>query len=187
MAQPLVEAGLGELGVGGGDEGCVRPVRREVAGVGVRNHVAGIVAVARALADEVVEAELLGSRDLDDAVGWRPESNLGHRAGDVVGGHGLDEHWRQAHSGAVSEVATLGQALGGSPVPVLLTCAGGRRGFGGQVPTDLVFHPIKGNAADEDVGERHPEQLRELTGIVSVKARALKPGLDRPARVARFW
>jgi hypothetical protein len=75
------------LGVGGGDEGAFVQFDAEVAGVGVRKHVAGIVAVAQALADEVVEAELLGSRDIDDAVGWGPDSNLGHRAGDVVGGH----------------------------------------------------------------------------------------------------
>jgi hypothetical protein len=46
--------------------------------------------------------------------------------------------------------------------------------------TDLVFHPINGNAADQDVGERDTERLRELTGIVYVEARLLRRVLDRP-------
>jgi hypothetical protein len=53
--------------------------------------------------------------------------------------------------------------------------------FGGMGSlTDLVFHPINGNAADQDVGERDTERLRELTGIVYVEARLLRRVLDRP-------
>jgi hypothetical protein len=49
------------------------------------------VAVAQGPSEEFVETELLGPCDLDNAVCRRADGDLGHRAGDVVGGHGLDE------------------------------------------------------------------------------------------------
>jgi hypothetical protein len=45
----MVEAGLGELGVVGGYEGAFVQFCAEVGGVGICDHVAGVVAVAQAI------------------------------------------------------------------------------------------------------------------------------------------
>ena len=60
--------------------------------MGVGDDLTGVVALAQCVSDELVEAELLGPGDLDDAVR--------ERAGHVLGGDGLDEHVCQAHRGA---------------------------------------------------------------------------------------
>jgi hypothetical protein len=52
--------------------------------------------------------------------------------------------------------------------------------FGGMGSlTDLVFHPINGNADDEEIGARDTERLRRLTGTVFGEAQALRRALGR--------
>ena len=66
--------------------------------VRVGDDLAGVVALAQGASDELVEVELLGPGDLDDAIHWRADGDVRERAGHVVGGHGLDEHVRQAQT-----------------------------------------------------------------------------------------
>ena len=70
----------------------------------VGDHLAGIAAGAEARADELVEPELVGPGDLDDAVHRRAHGDPAERAGDVIGRHGLDEHGRQPDRVAVGGV-----------------------------------------------------------------------------------
>ncbi|MGH2355518.1 MAG: hypothetical protein ACRDJN_28245, partial [Chloroflexota bacterium] len=53
--------------------------------------------LCQALPDELVEPELVGSRDFDGAVQRRALGDARDRAGDVVRRHGLDEHRGHAH------------------------------------------------------------------------------------------
>jgi hypothetical protein len=53
--------------------------------------------------------------------------------------------------------------------------------FGGMGSlSDLTFHPINGNANNDEDGARGTERLRELTGAVYRDAEALRRSLDRP-------
>jgi len=48
---------LAELGLAGGDQGALVELGAEIVGVGIGHDLAGIVAGAEALADQVVETE----------------------------------------------------------------------------------------------------------------------------------
>ena len=91
------------------EQGPLPQLGAEVARVRIGDHLARVVARAEALPDQVVEAELLGTRDLDHAIHWRTEGDLCQGAGDIVRRHGLDEHRRQADRGAVG--GSIGNAL----------------------------------------------------------------------------
>lgn len=56
----MLEAGLGEAGVGRGDESAFLQLGAEVARVRVRDDLAKVVALAQGASDKLVEVELLG-------------------------------------------------------------------------------------------------------------------------------
>src|SRR5262245_33335707 len=95
--EPLLVGGGGQAGAFGGNQGALPEPGAEVPGFGVDDDVARVLAQAQGSTDELVEPELLGPRDLDDAVGRRADADLAQGGGHVVGGHGLDEHRSQAH------------------------------------------------------------------------------------------
>ena len=68
LAEPVLEAGRGDACVAARGEGVLVELRAEVAGVDVGHHPARIVVRAQDAPDELVEAELLGAPQLDDAV-----------------------------------------------------------------------------------------------------------------------
>src|SRR5262245_18548897 len=109
LLEPVLEARLGEPGAGVRHEGALAQEGAVVPRAGVGDHLARIVTRAEGAADQVVEAELLGAGDLDDAVHRRAHGDRRHRPGDVVRRHRLDEHRRQAHRGAVG--GGVGDAL----------------------------------------------------------------------------
>ena len=103
-AEPVAEGGLAQLGTVTRNERALGQDGAEVAGAGVGDNLARIVAGPEAAADEVVEAERLRSADLDHAVQRGTDGDAGHRRGDVLGSHGLNEHRRQTDDLAVGGV-----------------------------------------------------------------------------------
>ena len=73
----------------------------EVAGVDVGDDRPRVVVGAEEVPGRLVESELLGSGQLDDAVHRFGRRNLGQGGGDVIGRFGLDEDWREADRVAV--------------------------------------------------------------------------------------
>jgi hypothetical protein len=66
----------------------------EVAGLGIGDDGAVVAHRRETIADELVEAELLRTADLDDAVDRCPLTDLAHGGGDVVRGNRLEQHMR---------------------------------------------------------------------------------------------
>ena len=100
--EPVGEADLARERVGGGHEGAVvdrvgAVVRRRR----VRDDLARIVLGLQRAADELVHAELLGARDLHDAVHGCADRDPGDGLGDVLGRDRLEQHGRQADGVAV--------------------------------------------------------------------------------------
>src|SRR5947209_19368624 len=90
VPEPVVETGIAEAGVIRGEKGVFARGDAEVARVGVGDDLARIVALLQYRTDELVEAELFGSRDLHDAAHRRANDDPGKCARDVIRGHGLD-------------------------------------------------------------------------------------------------
>src|SRR6185312_3509612 len=83
ISEPVLEPGRAEARVIGGQE---RPLARrdpEVLRVRVGDDLPGIAALRQHATDELVEAELLGAGDLDDAVQRGVNGDPGECAGDV--------------------------------------------------------------------------------------------------------
>ena len=85
LAEPVLEARGGDARVVARGEGPVVQLGAEVAGVHVRNHLAGIVVCAQDTPGELVEAERLGAGQLDRVVQWRPDRDIGQGRDHVVG------------------------------------------------------------------------------------------------------
>jgi hypothetical protein len=73
-----------------GDEAALAGLGAEVAAVGVGDDRAGVVAGGEGSPDELVEPELLGSGDLDDAVERFAHGDPAERGGDVACGGRVD-------------------------------------------------------------------------------------------------
>src|SRR4051812_16914091 len=73
LLRPFFEPRLGDPRVLSGEERALARVDAEVARLRVGDDLARIVGRFQHVADELVEAELFGSRDLDDAVQRRPD------------------------------------------------------------------------------------------------------------------
>src|SRR5262245_52139111 len=107
LMQPLVEANLSELRAADRNQRTLAELRPEVPRVRVDDNLAGIVAGAETLADELVETKLLRTGDFDCAVHRGTHGDPADRRRDVISGHGLKEHrWqsnRRAHRGFISD------------------------------------------------------------------------------------
>ena len=104
VSQPVVEPGVADLRVIAGEEGALADRDAVVGRVRVGDHLARIVARGERVADELVEAELLGARDLRNPVQRRGDRDPGDCARDVIGGHRLDQHWREPNRVAVGRL-----------------------------------------------------------------------------------
>ena len=75
----------------------------------IDDDLAGVVSRREALADQLVEAELLGAGDFDRAIHWRADGDPADSPGDVVGRHGLNEDRGQPNRRSVG--GFIGDAL----------------------------------------------------------------------------
>src|SRR5215211_8637086 len=91
LAEPVVEAGLGESGVVAGQECAFVQFCAGVARVRIGDHFASIAAFPEESSDEFVETELLWPRHFNDAVDRRPYGDPANRAGDILSRHGLNQ------------------------------------------------------------------------------------------------
>src|SRR5690606_35229184 len=96
LVEPVAEAGLAEAGVVAGDDAALAEDGAEVAGTGIGDDRPGVVTRGEDPADEVVEPELLGPGDLDDAVEGLAHGDAADCGGDVVGRDRLEQHRWQA-------------------------------------------------------------------------------------------
>jgi hypothetical protein len=74
----------------------------EVPRVRINDHLAGVVARAEALTDQFIEAELLGTGDLNRAIDWRAHRDLADGLDDVISRHGLNEYRWQPNRRSIS-------------------------------------------------------------------------------------
>jgi hypothetical protein len=79
-------------------------VGAKVAGLGVGNDLSRVSSKAQALADQLIETELLWSGDLDGSVDGLANGCACNRAGDSVSRDGLDERRGKANRVAVGRV-----------------------------------------------------------------------------------
>jgi hypothetical protein len=84
LAEPVVEAGLGESGVVAGHECALVQFCAEVARVRIGDHFAWIAAFPEDSSDEFVETELLWPRHFNDAVDRRSYGDLANRTRDIL-------------------------------------------------------------------------------------------------------
>src|SRR3954468_3590151 len=83
LLQPVLESGLGDPRVITRQQGAPARGDAEVARPRIGDDLAGIAELLQGDAHELVEAELLGARDLDDAVQGRSEGHPADLARDV--------------------------------------------------------------------------------------------------------
>ena len=107
-AKPVLEAGRGDARVAAGGERVVVELCAEVARVDVGRHRARVVIGPENASGQLVEPELFGPSQLDDAVQRFALGDLGQCGSDVIGRLRLDEHRRQANGVAVG--ARIGDA-----------------------------------------------------------------------------
>jgi len=101
VTQPVLKSSLPDARVIAGNERTLAQFGAVILRVGIGDHIARIVQCAETLADQIIETELFGPRDLNDAVHRRAQGDLVHRTGNILRRHGLDEHRRQANRVAV--------------------------------------------------------------------------------------
>src|ERR1700741_620618 len=92
LIQPLLEADLAESCVIARNQRALAQFGAEVPRVRVDNHLAGVVARAEALTDQLIKAELLGTGHFNRAIQWRAHGDPANRLGDIVSRHGLNEY-----------------------------------------------------------------------------------------------
>src|SRR5687768_9611812 len=92
LAEPVVEAGLGESGVVAGQECALVQFCAGVARVRIGDHFAWIAALPEVSSDEFVETELLWPRHFNYAVDRRSYGDLANRTRDILSRHGLDQN-----------------------------------------------------------------------------------------------
>ena len=106
MNKPVFEAGAEGEGVRAGEERAFLKEGTVVASLGVGNDLSRVSSKAQALADQLIETELLWSGDLDGSVAGLANGGACNRAGDRGSGDGLDERGgRRAVSPSVAESA----------------------------------------------------------------------------------
>src|SRR5215207_3492613 len=104
LAEPVVEAGLGESGVVARQECALVQFCAEVARVRISDHFAWIAALPEELSDEFVETELLWPRHFNDAIDRRSYGDPANRTGDILSRHGLDQNGCESHRVAVRRI-----------------------------------------------------------------------------------
>jgi hypothetical protein len=97
LAEPLLEADLAELRVVARNQRALAEFGPEVPRVRVDDNLAGVVARGKALTDQLIETELLGTGHFNRAIQRRG-------LGDVISGHGLNEYRWQANRRPLSGV-----------------------------------------------------------------------------------
>src|SRR5215211_3322022 len=95
LCQPVAETDLAEVDRVRRQQAALLQLGAEVARLRVGDDRARIALRPEALADELIEGELLGTCNLNDAISRRPQADLAHRSGDVVGCDRLDPRVRQ--------------------------------------------------------------------------------------------
>src|SRR6185295_13298416 len=109
LAEPLLEADLAESRVVGRNQRALAELGPEVPGVRVDDNLAGVVARAQALTDQLIETELLGTGHLNRAIQRRAHGDPADRRGDVISRHGLNEHRWHPHRRSIR--GFIGDAL----------------------------------------------------------------------------
>src|SRR5215204_845801 len=104
LAEPVVEAGLGESGVVAGQECAFVQFCAGVARVRSGDHFAWISAFPEESSDEFGEKELLWPRHFNDAVDRRSYGDLANRTRDILSRHGLDQNGCDSHRVAVRRI-----------------------------------------------------------------------------------
>src|SRR5262245_42330576 len=106
LAEPVIQAGLGEPGVAAGHECALTQLCASVGRVRIGDHLAWVVAFAEDSSYEFVESELLWPRHFNDAVHGRSHGDHGDRARDILSCHGLDQN------GCESDRVAIGRVVG---------------------------------------------------------------------------
>ena len=83
---------------------CARPRSPEVPRLRVRQDLARVVLRSEEAPDQHVDAELLGTANLDDPVRWGPGGSASDRRRNVLGRHRLDQCLRQVDRVAMRRV-----------------------------------------------------------------------------------
>ena len=92
-----------------GNQRALAELGPEVARVRVDDNLARVVARAEALADQLIETELLRASHFNGAVQWRAHGDPPDRLGDVISRHRLNEDRWQPNRRSVSRL--IGDAL----------------------------------------------------------------------------
>ena len=97
LCEPCFEADLAETRVFARKQGSLADFRSVVCGLWMRDDFARIFERSQPPAYQFIYTKLFRAADFDDAVYRLSDGNPGHAAGDIVGSHGLENHWRQMH------------------------------------------------------------------------------------------
>ncbi len=97
LAEPFLKADLAESRGTGRNQRALGELGPEVPRVRVNDNLAGVIACVKALTDQFIETELLGTRHFNHAIQRRAHGNQGDRVRDVISRHRLNEYVRQPH------------------------------------------------------------------------------------------
>src|SRR5919107_3986291 len=104
LAEPVLEASLGESGLVAGHECALLQFYAEVARLRIGDHFAWIAAFPEQLSDEFVQTELLWPRHFNDAVDRRSYGDTANLTRDILSCHGLDQNGCESHRVAVRRI-----------------------------------------------------------------------------------